>query len=66
MDTWTADIWNGDEAKCKRILNEPGNWEKVMEIDWLSICKICIPEFINENEVHAFFFISICKSFHHH
>lgn len=29
MDTWTADIWNGNEEECKRTLNEPGNWEKV-------------------------------------
>ncbi|KAL5236097.1 hypothetical protein ACI65C_003507 [Semiaphis heraclei] len=29
MDTWTADIWNDNEEECKRILNEPGNWEKV-------------------------------------
>ncbi|CAI6363991.1 unnamed protein product [Macrosiphum euphorbiae] len=29
MDTWTADIWNNNEEECKRILNEPGNWEKV-------------------------------------
>jgi len=66
MDTWTADIWNGNEEECKRILSEPGNWEKVMEIDCLSICKICVPAFINENKIHAYFFISICKSFHQH
>jgi len=42
MDTWTADIWNGNEEECKRILNEPGNWEKVIEIDCLSIYNICL------------------------
>lgn len=42
MDMWTADIWNSNEEECKRILNEPGNWEKVMKIDFLSNCKICV------------------------
>jgi len=42
MDTWTADIWNDNEDECKKTLNEPGNWEKVIEIDSLSILKIIV------------------------
>lgn len=42
MDSWTANIWNDNEDECKKTLNELGNWEKVIEIDSLSILKIIV------------------------
>ncbi|VVC32241.1 Mini-chromosome maintenance complex-binding protein [Cinara cedri] len=33
MDTWTSNFWAENETECKRILMEPGNWEKVPLFD---------------------------------
>lgn len=36
MDKWTPDYWIANESECKKILLEPGNWEKVIKINLLT------------------------------
>lgn len=55
MDSWTADIWNSNEDECKRTLNEPGNWEKVIKFYCMLLCKMSVRlRMKNENHFNLF------------